>query len=605
MAQVPYSPVPGQTPSDLPAARFSIQTPMAAFGGEVAAGLGQLGQGIEKVGDVIYRHAVALKDLENDTAATQKAVDLDIAVGERHAKFSSLEGDQQVKDYPNYVRDLKAIHQKMREELPNDEVKRKFDARTLNTIGRTIFNGAGSAGTQAKKAADDASEARIRSIGNRVFQSPMDDVGFQKIQQDTEEEVIRYARLKGMEPDKMDELLRKQWSLNIANRIMEVAKVNVHKAKDLFEENKLVLGDYTERVEKTVQNHFDVAASRDAVIKEFGDDDQRELAEKLPKSRDEYIEGAQKKVRQAGGSPVAERLAAQQAGERFDLNTRKMLHQKQERSSNLGFWLEGGGTGNIPLSTEGLINMSPEARDLYVNSSTEDKHKIEIRLRANRRLDREFTDESRERYLQLRGMATGTGTEQDEFMSTDIWAERHFPVAAANELRRMQDRIRQGQANFDPRVNKAMTTLKPWLAANNFNPNKDAVQEQMFRGALQEALNEWQAEDKNRGKKINNEELQGLASDIYLRQVESPRGYYPFSWLMGPVKSNILDLKVPEDFTQRVIDEDPEFARRRLDPDSDAAKLFIRDRYIRTKYIELLKSKGGKRTRMPVEESEE
>jgi hypothetical protein len=546
-----------------------------------------------------------LKDLENDTAATQKAVDLDIAVGERHAKFSALEGDQQVKDYPNYVRDLKAIHQKMRDELPNDEVKRRFDARTLNTIGRTIFNGAGSAGTQAKKAADDASAARIQSIGNRVFQSPLDDVGFQQIQRDTEIEVRRFAALKGMHPDTMDDLLRKQWSLNIANRIEAVAKLNSEKGKTLFEENKHLLGTHADTVEKKVNAYRDVDVSRAAVVEEFEGADQGELAEKLPKSRDQYIEGAQRRARTAGGSPHAERLAEQEAGHRFDVNERRIRDQRQESNSKIGFWLNGGNTGSLPLNLQQLMEMSPEARDLYVNASPADQLRIWGALRANVRRDKEFTTESEQRWKQLYGMSSGTTAERNEFMDTDISAERHFPPAKANILIREQIRLRKDQA-LDPRIGQAMTRLKPWLDANNFNPNRDAETLQVFRGALQAGLNEWQSEEKNKGKKIPDEELQNLASDIILRQHKVPEleSWYRPNWLIGGKQSTLQEMGVPED-AREIIINDPAFKNRGLDPDSTAGKLRIRELYIRSKFIELLRKKNTGKRRELAEEPEE
>src|SRR5882757_1406898 len=141
MPQVPYSPIP-QPGQMVGTPKVSVNTPEAAFGGAVGQALRGAGQQLEHSGDEIFRRAVALQDLRNETDAKEADAQYMMKVGELHANFSALQGRAAADAYPEYMQNIQKLRQDMRGDLPNDAARKMFDSPSLSTMGRTIFNGA-------------------------------------------------------------------------------------------------------------------------------------------------------------------------------------------------------------------------------------------------------------------------------------------------------------------------------------------------------------------------------------------------------------------------------------------------------------------------------
>src|ERR1700678_3469110 len=161
MPQVPYTGVPSVAPQLDPTPRYQVDVDPASFGVNVWQATKQLGETEGKVGDEIYARGLAMQDLYNHSEAQQGASDYMQKAGELHANFSSLQGKEAVDAYPQYIQDLKDARTGIRDNLSNEMSGKLYDAESLSTMGRTIFNGAGHAATQNKAYAVSASDARV------------------------------------------------------------------------------------------------------------------------------------------------------------------------------------------------------------------------------------------------------------------------------------------------------------------------------------------------------------------------------------------------------------------------------------------------------------
>ena len=178
MPSVPYNPVPDVAPTDNEIPRERIDTPGAAFGTTIGAATEHLGQVTEGAGNEIFQRGIAMQDLYNHS----QALDADTKFMEErdiHAKLDSMHGKEAV-DYANgFKQDLAAARQAQRDNLPNAMAQKIYDQTSLNTYGRTIFNGAGVAGKANKDYYQETllsqTQLDIKSLGD----SPLDE-GFAK-----------------------------------------------------------------------------------------------------------------------------------------------------------------------------------------------------------------------------------------------------------------------------------------------------------------------------------------------------------------------------------------------------------------------------------------
>ena len=179
MASVPYSPVPTVAPDASGTQGMSINAPGAAFGEATAAALGNLGNVIEQSGDRLFRRAIAIQELKNDSEAKDADADYMIQAGQMHAEYNTLKGKAAVDAFPKYMEDLKTVREGIGSRLTNNSARKMYDNSTRGTMGRTIFNGAGHAATQNKQWAIGTAKANIDLDAKTVEDNPNDEVLFQ------------------------------------------------------------------------------------------------------------------------------------------------------------------------------------------------------------------------------------------------------------------------------------------------------------------------------------------------------------------------------------------------------------------------------------------
>lgn len=263
MPQVPYNPVPSVAPTEQGTPSLNISSPAAAFGGSVGQALEGLGHVEEHVGDEIFRNAVSMQQLQNESEAKEADAQYMIKSGEMHANFSALQGQNAVKAYPKYVKDLQDLRQGIRGDLSNDMARKLYDGSSLSTMGRTIFNGAGHAAQQNKVWALGGSKARQEALFDRALSNPEDEGGFQAALKTVAGEARAQGNLGGWGRDQTEQSARDATSKLWSQRIVGLAKTDPFKAQQMLADHKdEILGQHQVQVESQVRQQLHTTGSR-------------------------------------------------------------------------------------------------------------------------------------------------------------------------------------------------------------------------------------------------------------------------------------------------------------------------------------------------------
>ena len=237
MPQVPYNPVPQVSPQNDATPRYTADVTPDMFGANIGQAVSRLGATSEAVGNEIFARGLAMQDLANHSEAQQADADFMAKSGEIHAKLSSMEGKDAVDYFNNgYKDDLTKARTDIGARLSNPMSQKLYDAQSLSTFGRNMFNAAGHAATQNKVYAIGTSNAKIAAIGDRTLSMPADEDAFQDGLQDTEDEVRSQGALKGMDPEAIDQAVSTQKSALWSQRIKGIVKTQPIQAGKMLQQ---------------------------------------------------------------------------------------------------------------------------------------------------------------------------------------------------------------------------------------------------------------------------------------------------------------------------------------------------------------------------------
>src|SRR6266700_2824745 len=155
--------------------RYTADVSPDTFGANIGQAISRLGATSETVGNESFARGLAMQDLANHSEAQQADANYMQKAGELHADFSSKQGKDAVDAYPQYMEDLRKARSDIGATLSNPMSQKLYDAGSLSTMGRTIFNGAGHAATQNKAYAVQSSQSKVAAINDQVLANPMDD----------------------------------------------------------------------------------------------------------------------------------------------------------------------------------------------------------------------------------------------------------------------------------------------------------------------------------------------------------------------------------------------------------------------------------------------
>ncbi len=193
MAVVPYNPVPTVAPTTVATPQIREDVPGAAFGTNIAEAIKGLGGAESGVGTEIFARAVAFQQINNEAESRDAATNFMIDAGKEHARFNALPPGQREAAFDGYMQNLQNLRQQYRDKLSNPMSQRMFDADSMSTMGRTIFNGAGVMATGARDFSNLTLENRMESNIKSMGDNSGDDNYFETKRQENEKLAGEYA----------------------------------------------------------------------------------------------------------------------------------------------------------------------------------------------------------------------------------------------------------------------------------------------------------------------------------------------------------------------------------------------------------------------------
>jgi hypothetical protein len=264
VARVPYNPVPDVSPQNIKTPSISISTPPAAFGGAVAQAIQHLGSTEEQVGGELFNRAVAMQQLRNETEATEGLANLERQSGDLRVKYLDSRGRNAVDQYANFRDANDNLRQSIRDGMSNPMAAKLYDRTALGVTNRAIIAGADHAATQNRQAAATAATTSIEAAQDTAGYSA-DDNEFNTHLRIIQGRTQQLGDLAGLDKDSVDQLVFKNQSKAIANRIAETSKKDPVEGSRMLDaavrDGKLHSTD-RDRVENQVHGRLDSVATR-------------------------------------------------------------------------------------------------------------------------------------------------------------------------------------------------------------------------------------------------------------------------------------------------------------------------------------------------------
>lgn len=485
MPRVPYSPVPsvgavgGGTPS------FSPSNIQGAFGEDVARSLSTLGGTVAKVGDEISSRAIAMQELANQTEAKEAESRYIIRTGELRAQYNSLQGEAAVKGYPQYMEDLRRAREEIRESLSNHAAQRLYDGPSQNTMAYTIYQGAGHSATQQKAWASGAAVARVEINGIRALNEPEDELAFRRSLVDSVENVKSLSDIKGWSPEQTEKVATETTSDLWSKRISGLARKKPFEAKQLLDEavaRRDIQGTDIERAEKVVQQNMYTTGARMISIEIAGQDPDREM------SLEERLKLAEEKAEKiAPGDGLFKDYVRQRVDTDWNHRTKVEKDNEFNNKQTVAGAILYGVDGKMPVTVDELL-ADPKVAAAWNDLPETTQKSFMANLRQNAKGDVPWTNERLLKDQALKGLAA---TDPNSFLEQDLTGV-DIPLSAKRKLMDLQTKMKSSPG-ADPRIGKALTTMRPDLAAAGILGTPDYPQ---FAGALWDQLNDF--EDANK-----------------------------------------------------------------------------------------------------------
>lgn len=263
MPQVPYNPVPTQSPRMIATPMLSQNVDANAFGANVGQALSHLGDTVGHASNEIFTRALALQNLRNEADARQADTDYMMEASKLHADFNSLEGKNAVDAYPKYMEDLRNARERIRGGLQTATAQKLYDAQSMPFMGRTIFNGAGHAAAQNKRYVAGTSQARVNALKDDALSQPKDDAGFQRSLERLPQEIDFQGDIAGWGDEQKQNQKSAEISQLWSNRVVGLSRTDPWKAKEMLEANRqYIRGQDLLKVDQIVNRQLETTGSR-------------------------------------------------------------------------------------------------------------------------------------------------------------------------------------------------------------------------------------------------------------------------------------------------------------------------------------------------------
>lgn len=533
MPKVPYNPVPESTPGGAAIPAVHINAPVEAFGGASAAGLGQVGSEVSKFGDMIFQRALDLQKLNNEASAREADAKYMMKAGALHAEYGSLAGKAAVDAYPQYMKDLQDSRKAIRDGLPNDYTRKLYDAPSLSTMGRTIFNGAGHAATENKKYAIGASGARIEASGEQAFMLPNDDVAFQKGVNAVKSETVNQAPLAGWGPEQTDKAIAHNVSGMWTKRIIGLSRTAPFDAAAMLEKNRgsMVEADFL-RADNAVRSQSRAVGSVNIANEVFVEG--METPTKPQTSLADMEEETRKRAEAKDpNDPVLVQHAVSALRGRYNQSE---YAKRQEKLTNEQTIAEG-----IKSGVKDIQQLRTDPKVAAAIDALPPKQQLAIPKQINSYNASVNKTTNEENDIRLLGMSNN---DVEGFLNTDVTQE---PLSQERMRYYMEKQRKLKELpNADPRVNRAVSNIRTAFGTQleslgvykRTDGNK--ADYDRFTGAVQSAIDVWQ---ETHGKAATYKDVTETIGPQVIRKITEP------GWIWGTNDVPFFKQTVPSKFT--------------------------------------------------------
>lgn len=488
MPQVPYVPYPTAQPSTQGTPTLRLNTPSEAFGANVGQAIEGFGKGLEADSDKIFNRAIALQELQNETAARNQDIQTSKQMGalsaDFHTKLGVNAGPEALEKFNN---DLNDIYQKNRAALPNDDARRRYDATAVSFLNRETFNGSLHSGRQVKEAYKGSLTAGIDEAADGVFKASLNGdgtVGLDTAIAGVREKARNYAAIEGMTPEAAKDFEEKQVSKIAAHLMAGTAQHQPGEAAKLQDRyGSLLRGDDILRVQNTISTRMDAIGSRIEVDKVLAPLMHLKGDEKPPAYKDllDQVDAMAEKVRPGDAEYrlAAERhLKEQYNGIRYQQRQDDFENKQTVEGAIIGQYSQ----GQRPRTTEELRNIVGVGGAYDKLSNSQKRHYENVladQVRRGDRVDSAASLAARQEYV---GMTHAEGGVQ-KFLDSDIMGDKRLSIPDKKYLFQMKQQLwKEGQAN--PAVSHALQVLGPDLKAAGYDRKTDEASFNQFAGIL-------------------------------------------------------------------------------------------------------------------------
>lgn len=573
MPQAPLSPTVDSTSGGTP--NVSLSVPVEAFGGAIGHALSSLGDQVHRSSDQLWQRAVEMQNLENETNAKKADTEYMTKAGLLHAEFSSLEGLAAKQAYPQYIKNLQDSRTAIRGSLNNPMAQKMYDASSMNFMGRSIFNGAGHAATQAKVASVNASKSRVQSLTDNIGAVPEDEEGFQRSIKSIQAETRSQGAQGGWSEDQIKATTDANVSSAVATRITSLARSDPFAAQSMYDNAvkiKALSPVDASRTLASVQTQSRQAIPR-GISNRVNADLEHPAEEGVPQKslEDRIAEAHSRAAPYTRNDPLLQDFVKQRVI--ADYNRSKAIQRDATQRSEqtvASALMTGNKEGILPKSVDELKLVNPEVSAAWDSLKPTVQRKYMVAMAHNANGDKvAWTDETLRSLQRMKGMAIDSPV---EFLAKDVISE-NMPASGKKELISMQLRLRQ-QAETDPRVGRALQVLTPDLQAASLTKKDNLEGYYQFVGSMQDALDDYNRS--NPGKVPKVEEIRTMGARLMQEQVQSGKW---FGFMDG--KTPLYQMPVPEDKSAE-IKADPYWAKNGITPnDNMIRRIFVAQEYKR------------------------
>lgn len=571
MPRVPYSPTSSVSSVSGTVRGPEVRAIPDAFGAGVASANQNLSRTLEATGDEIFKRAMDMQALANDSAAKKADADFVIKMGDMHAEYQSLQGQAAVDARPAYVENLRKLREEVGEGL-NPAARRVYDNSTRQQFARAVFNSAGHSASQLRQSAKGAALAQIEANQISVGQDPTDDVGFERGLRQNEQNIrTTLGPLQGMSEPEINLAVQKSNSGMVASRIVGMANNDPFKAQEWLTKHRDTMTPADlEKAEKIVDTRVSTLGAREIDKRVNADLFDKPATGAPEKGLDERVLEAKELAKKlAPDNKLIEdtavaRVRATYAGRKKDAKDTLDFNRLNVASAINGDY------GKVPTTVEELRGISPAIAKSYDDLPSTMKPAMLRAMASNAKGDVGETEERYRKYTALRGQALSTNDEERiRFLDMNV-AEQDLPRKWRTSLLKMQESLAKG-AGGDPRVNRAMRVLTDaGIAPRLANSSADIVNS--FRGALSEALDEYQ---ENYKKSPDFDTVKQIGAQIIQEQAD------PNKWTFGFLNRTtpLYQMSVPADVLDK-IKSDPRFKDAGIEPtDEMIQRAYFREQW--------------------------